>query len=128
MHKSRLGTFIIDCESTDLDRDAKFWSDALGYDIVRRYEPGDERYRMLANEDDQPKLLLQQVDHESRIHLDIETDDIEAEADRLEGLGAKRLQHINGWWGMEAPSGHRFCIVKPQRKDFEERANEWESK
>jgi len=30
------------------------------------------------------------------------------------------------WWVMRAPSGHRFCVVHPQRSDFEENANRWE--
>ena len=30
MHKSRLGTVIIDCQTDDLGREADFWSAALG--------------------------------------------------------------------------------------------------
>ena len=37
-------------------------------------------------------IEVQTVDHPSRVHLDIETDDIEAEVRRLEGLGAKTVQ------------------------------------
>ncbi len=70
-------------------------------------------------------MLVQAVDHPSRVHLDIETDDIEAEVERLEALGARRIAHVKGWWVMEAPTGHRFCVVRPQRPDFEERANDW---
>ena len=65
------------------------------------------------------------MEHESRLHLDIETDDIEAEASRLEALGAKRVQRFPRWWVMEAPTGQRFCIVRPQRAEFEKSANVW---
>jgi hypothetical protein len=59
------------------------------------------------------------------VHLDIETDDIEAEAVRLEKLGAKKVKRFPRWWIMEAPTGQRFCIVHPQRADFAETANTW---
>jgi hypothetical protein len=65
------------------------------------------------------------VEHPSRVHIDIETDDIEAEVQRLEALGAKRVAQVKRWWVMEAPTGQRFCVVRPQRPDFVERANSW---
>ena len=57
--------------------------------------------------------MIQKVAHESRVHLDIETDDMEAEVKRLEALGARRIEFIKRWWVMEAPTGHRFCVVNP---------------
>jgi hypothetical protein len=60
-------------------------------------------------------LLVQQVPHESRIHLDIESDDLEAEVQRLEALGARRIGFVKRWWVLEAPTGQRFCVVNPQR-------------
>ena len=125
MHKSRLGCIVLDCQTDDLDRDAAFWADVLGAKVVSRNNPGDGKYRGLATDDDAPKILLQQVEHESRVHLDIEADDIEAEVERLENLGAKRLQNIQRWVVMEAPSGHRFCVVGKRRADFDEEANSW---
>jgi hypothetical protein len=61
------------------------------------------------------------VDHESRVHLDIEADDLDAEVKRLEALGAKRVAFVKRWWVMEAPTGHRFCVVRPQRGALEAR-------
>lgn len=68
-----------------------------------------------------PKVVVQKVTHESRVHLDVETDDIEAEVARLEKLGAKRVGDVKRWVVMEAPTGQRFCVVRPQRSDFQER-------
>jgi hypothetical protein len=66
------------------------------------------------------------VDHPGRVHLDIETDDIEAEVKRLEALGAKRVEFIKRWWVMEAPTGQRFCVVRPQHDGkLGPHANEW---
>jgi hypothetical protein len=58
---------------------------------------------------------VQRVVHESRIHLDIESDDVDAEAARLEALGARRIGKVKTWWVMEAPTGQRFCIVRSKR-------------
>ena len=125
MHKSRLGTLIIDCLTDDLEKEAEFWSAALGCTISRYDEPGNENYIKLETEQTQPTIELQKVDHPSRVHLDIETDDIQAEVERLERLGAKKVAKVRDWWVMDAPSGHRFCVVKPQRVDFDEGARVW---
>ena len=121
MHRSQLGCVIIDCQTDDLEREARFWSQALGYET----EPEDPSYITLKSPPEEVAMLLQKVEHPSRVHIDIETDDKEAEAARLEKLGAKRIAAIKDWIVMEAPSGHRFCLVNPQRKDFEAAANAW---
>ncbi len=126
MHRSRLGGLIIDCRTEDLEAAAEFWSRALGCRMVRSTDPADANYVQLETAPNEPHLEVQKVDHESRVHIDIETDDIEAEAARLEKLGAKRLEKIRTWLVMEAPTGHRFCLVKPQRATFEAEGNIWD--
>lgn len=122
MHKSRLAGFIIDCQTEDLDAAAEFWSRALGYPI----KSADPLYRTLDTPPNDVHIEVQKVDHPSRVHLDIETDDIEAEVRRLEALGAKRVANIRTWVVMEAPTGQRFCVVRPQRADFDQAARQWE--
>ena len=124
MHKSRLAGFIIDCRTADFDAAATFWSAALKLP-VRPAANQDPLYRILETAPDQPHLEVQQVSHESRVHLDIESDDIEAEVRRLEKLGARRVGMVKSWCGMEAPTGQRFCVVRPQRPDFAAKANSW---
>ena len=124
MHKSRLAGFIIDCRSDDLNGAARFWSAALGL-AVRSAATQEPLYRALDSAPDQPHIEVQQVQHESRVHLDIEADDIEAEVRRLEVLGARRIGAVKTWFVMEAPSGQRFCVVRPQRPDFAAKANTW---
>jgi hypothetical protein len=113
---------VIDCKTRDVDEAAQFWAAALG---LPGKSTDDSSYRELENEPDQIKVLVQSVDHESRVHLDIETNDVEAEVARLEALGAKRIAQVKTWWVMESPTGQRFCVVKPQRDDFEARAKNW---
>jgi predicted enzyme related to lactoylglutathione lyase len=125
MHKSRLGSIVIDCQTNDLDSAAEFWSKALGCPARKFDEPENDHYRALETRADDVHLLLQQVRHPSRVHIDIETDDVEAEARRLEKLGARRVEKVRDWWVMEAPTGQRFCVVGPQRSDFKTAAKEW---
>lgn len=124
MHKSRLCAFVIDCEVDDLDAATRFWSRALGRE-PQPSSPDSPTYRALEARDEEPMLLLQQVEHPSRVHIDIESDDIEAEVARLEALGARRIAKVHTWWVMEAPTGHRFCVVRPQRGPLEDDANQW---
>ena len=125
MHKSRLAGFIIDCNTGDLDAAAAFWAGALGYGLPVE-SADDPKYRNLDTGPNGLHVEVQKVDHPSRVHLDIETDDIEAEVLRLEALGAKRFHKGPRWWVMEAPTGQRFCVVRTHGGDFAEHANSWE--
>ena len=109
MHKSRLAGFIIDCKTDDLERAAQFWSAALGLPLKPAAEEQSPIYRQLVTAPDDLHIEVQRVQHDSRVHIDIETNDIEAEAARLEKLGAKRVQHVQTWLVMEAPTGQRFA-------------------
>ena len=108
MHKSWLTGFIIDCKTGDLDAAARFWSGALRLPLHAGSDPG---YRKLADGPGGMNIEVQQVDHPSRVHLDIRSTDVEAEVQRLEGLGAKAVSRVKDWVVMEAPTGHRFCVV-----------------
>jgi predicted enzyme related to lactoylglutathione lyase len=125
MHKSRLAGIVIDCRSDDLDEAAAFWGAALGYEPYTDSRTDTSRYRILKTPEGEVGLDVQKVDHESRVHLDIETDDIEAEVARLENLGAVRVARTPGWVVMQAPTGQRFCVVKVFRANFDAEANRW---
>jgi len=125
MHKSRLAGFIIDCQTEDLDAAARFWSAALGLRAASAAEAADALYRTLKTRPEQPHLEVQKVEHPSRVHLDIETDDIEAEVSRLVKLGARRVERVQTWYVMEAPTGQRFCVVRAERPGFQADANTW---
>lgn len=127
MHHSHLCALVIDCRVDDLAESARFWSAALGKPLATVDQDGDGRYAELTTADDEPIILLQKVDHESRVHLDIETDDLDAEVARLERLGAERIAfQRERWWVLQAPSGHRFCVVRRQRAAFGPHLNTWE--
>jgi predicted enzyme related to lactoylglutathione lyase len=126
MHRSRLAGFNIDCRTDDLEAAAKFWSAAHGLTVKPTSESEDGGYVTFAREPNDIAIELQRVTHESRVHLDVETDDQEAERARLEKLGAKFVAKVKTWTIMEAPTGQRFCLVRPARSGFEKEANRWE--
>ncbi len=109
MRRSRLAGFVIDCQDADLPAATRFWSDALGMPSLG--PDGDGYLRLDASSRDLV-VEVQRVPHPSRVHLDIESDDVEAEVARLERLGARRVEQRKTWWVLESPTGQRFCVVR----------------
>src|SRR6476469_2111112 len=125
VHRSRLNGILIDCKVDDIDAAAQFWAAALGRPIDPDHPGTRGNYVMLESPADEIAVQIQRVDHESRVHLDIETDDIPAEVARLEKLGATVDTRMERWVVMRAPSGQRFCVVRVQRDGFDKNANDW---
>jgi len=125
-HRSKLCGFIIDCRTDDLAAAADFWGRALGMEIRALPAEEGEKYVRLVDRNSELHIEVQKVDHPSRVHLDIEADDIEAEVRRLEVLGARRIEQVHSWVVMEAPTGQRFCVVRRSSPGFDARANRWD--
>jgi predicted enzyme related to lactoylglutathione lyase len=125
MHHSRLCAVLIDCQTADIDAAARFWGEALGRPVDPAHPMSRGNYRMLETPPDEPIVEIQRVDHDSRVHIDIETDDIGAEVARLEELGATVVERLERWVVMQAPTGQRFCVVRIQRPGFPKNAHWW---
>jgi len=125
MHRSRLNGVLIDCNVDDIYAAAQFWAGALGRAVDPDHPGTRGNYVMLETPPDEISVQIQRVGHESRVHLDIETDDIPAEAARLEKLGATVDQTLERWVVMRAPTGQRFCVVRVQRDGFPKGATTW---
>ncbi len=126
MHKSKLAGFIIDCRTADLQAAAQFWSQALGMEARRLPAAEGEKYIQLMDRQHGLHIEVQSVSHPSRVHLDIETDDVEAEVARLKKLGAAEVERVQTWCVMEAPTGQRFCVVRKSAANFDAVANRWQ--
>jgi len=127
MHRSRINGLLIDCNTDDIEAAAQFWANTLGRPIDRNHPGTRGNYRMLETPPGELGVQIQRVDHESRVHIDIETDDIPAEVARLEKLGAVIDTRMERWVVMRAPSGQRFCVVRVQRDGFSGDAKTWEA-
>jgi len=126
MHHSRLCAVLIDCKTADVDEAAHFCAAALGRPVDLDHPMSRDNYRMLATPPDEPIVEIQRVEHESRVHIDIETDDIPAEVRHLERLARR-------WWiapGAGSSCRRRpasaFCVVRVQRPGFPKNANRWD--
>lgn len=126
MHYSRLCAVLIDCNVPNVDAAAEFWAEALGRAVDLNHPGSRGAYRMLETPPDEPIVQIQRVTHESRVHLDIESDDIPAEVARLEKLGASVVNRLERWVVLQAPTGQRFCVVRVQRPGYPKNANRWE--
>lgn len=125
-HRSRLTAVLIDVPAAEHEKAAKFWSGALGRE-GKRSEKFPE-YHQLGEVTPGIEFMIQATgDATTRVHLDIESDDIDAEVVRLKGLGADELERLHGWVIMRDPVGTVFCVVGIQIKDaFDEHATVWD--
>jgi predicted enzyme related to lactoylglutathione lyase len=131
MHRSRLCHFVIDV--FDLDQGVLFWSAAL--DAAEESLPENSRhiYRRLRLPDSEIRILLQKASDEKvskeRMHLDLEADDVEAEVERLEALGATRRDHQTergfDFWVLSDPWGNEFCVLQPEFPELLAQREQW---
>ncbi|HJN51188.1 MAG: VOC family protein [Pseudomonadales bacterium] len=120
-HKSRVCAVLFDVDSSSYEKAAQFWAGALGRDL--KFD-ANEKYTSLQGELDY--LIQNAADGREGVHIDIETDDVDAEVERLVKLGAKKREKVKGWWVMISPGGHPFCIVPVQSKTWPKGAIEWD--
>jgi hypothetical protein len=59
------------------------------------------------------------------VHLDIETDDVPAETERLLALGATLVEERKGYRILADPGGLLFCVVPIQTDEFDQYAVTW---
>jgi predicted enzyme related to lactoylglutathione lyase len=125
-HYSRLNKIVIDVPVGEHDRELAFWSGAVGQELRQGREFPEYHGAVLPGQD--LGLLIQRLgEGTSRIHLDIHTDDVAAEVDRLEKLGAERVDQVNAWWILRDPAGLLFCVVpEPAGSLNESNAQRWD--
>jgi hypothetical protein len=124
MHRSRLAAIGIDVPADLFESTAAFWAGALGAEPSR--EPDDDPYILLGRHGGQQVFVQLIGEPDRRLHMDIETDDVEAEVARLERLGATKVTFIeDGWWIMRDPAGNLFCVLPVIHDDFPGEAAEW---
>lgn len=109
-HYSRLYTIVLDVPAADHDATVAFWRGALDAPLEQVEKYPEFHGARLPSHD--LLLLTQQLgDGGPRVHVDIHTDDLDAEVARLEALGATRVERQDRWWVMRDPAGLTFCVV-----------------
>jgi predicted enzyme related to lactoylglutathione lyase len=115
----RLHHIVIDAH--DLPLLARFWSQALGWQIL-----SERQNEIVIGADDNAPVgicLMPVTDPKTvknRVHLDITTSasDRDAEIERLIGLGARPVEigqtGAESWTVLADPEGNEFCVVRPK--------------
>lgn len=112
-----LEMITVDC--LDPPRLAGWWARAVGGSVVPL--PGGDF--VLVARDGWPALGFQRVADptpgKNRVHLDLMTDDLEAEVRRLTDLGATETgrHSVEGgfrWVVLADPDGNAFCVAAPR--------------
>lgn len=125
-HRSRLSTLLIDAPTRAASASAAFWSQALG--TPARSVPGEEQFTSLPGALPDLVVAVQAVDDQARYHVDIETDDVDAETARLLALGAVEVGRWLECRTLRAPGGHLVCVI-PRHSDqetFDRLAQTWD--
>ena len=112
--KARLEV-VLDC--SDPEKLTAFWREALGY---RVHYSAPSLAVLVPHDVNASPLILQQVPEpragKNRMHVDIITDDVEVEVERLEALGARRVHDgVRSfgqvrWVTMADPENNEFCV------------------
>jgi hypothetical protein len=115
-HRTRLAQVCIDSPAALDDREVSFWRSATGW---RWGESDSEEFagKLYPPAGSPVQILLQRLGRSdegtrTRAHIDLGTDDIEADASRLEALGAARIGPGHGWIALTDPAGHPFCTTR----------------
>jgi hypothetical protein len=125
MHQSRVYALLIDTPEAEAAPAAAFWSAALG--ATARPAPGEPQFTLLHQALPGLVTVVQAVDDAPRFHLDIETDNVEAETARLLALGAVPVSQWLECHVLRAPGGHLLCVI-PVHSDpgaFAAQATTW---
>ena len=117
-----------DIDSSDPQRLARFWAEALGWRVTHdtEAETALEPPEGKLGDGLLPDLLFLKVPEEksgkNRLHFDLRPDDQDAEVARLESLGATRADIGQGetrWVVMADPEGNEFCVLRPLSEEHQ---------
>ena len=117
MHRILMRTVVLDFPSDVHDVARDFWGVALAAHVRRGREYPE--YHVLEHPAACGPVMVQLLaDGTSRIHLDIETDDPDAEVARLLAAGATIVERHEDWSVLRDPAGLLFCVVPASSEDF----------
>ena len=125
-HYSRLSKIVIDVPEESHAAELAFWQGAMGQELVQ-FDQNPEYHGTDLHGHDLGLLVQRLGGGHARVHVDIHTDDMEAEIARLEALGARREFRSHTWWVMSDPAGLLFCVIPDDREIFtDENSQRWD--
>ena len=125
MHRILLREVIVDVPSATLEAARRFWAGALA--ATPRVSGDAGEFTSLADPAALPHVALQDVgEAAARYHLDLESDDVEAEVARLLRLGATEVARHDGLVVVADPAGLLICVLPPESEEFATRSRQVE--
>ena len=116
-HRSLITAIVIDAPAQQQADEVAFWSGASGKDLAQLSYPEYHGARLTPS----LVLLVQELGEGApRVHLDIHTDDVEAEVARLTALGATAVDRQDNWVVMRDPAGLPFCVVQAPPSELDD--------
>lgn len=112
---SMVDQVCLDIPPSMWEAECRFWSELTGWELVD-HDPTDEFIWLQRQEGLTLQVLLQRLDEEASVvvgHLDIFSDDREAETERHLELGATIVRRYERWTVLRDPSGRVYCIIAP---------------
>ena len=121
MHRILLREVVIDAPSETFAAERDFWAAALLTEA--RQVPRYPEFTALLDPASPYVVGLQDIGTDAaRFHVDIETDDVPAEVERLVRLGAEEVSRGRTWVVLRDPAGLLLCVVPAESDDFAERS------
>lgn len=112
-HRSRVAQVCVDIPADRFDREVAFWRSVTGWPSQGSTRPEYDRLRTPA--ESPVFFLLQRLGPNEtgpvRVHLDIGTDDVAAEIERVRALGAVLEDVTHPWAVFTDPVGLPFCVT-----------------
>ena len=113
-HRSRLVQLCVDVPADRYDIELAFWRAATGWADEEVDAP--EFHRLVHRSESPLQLLVQRLGRDdggqhARAHLDLGTDDLDAEVARVRSLGANVLWANDGFIALRDPLGLAFCVT-----------------
>lgn len=111
--RAYLDGLFVDVPGSQVDGELTFWSSVFDAEVEATSRP--DTFTALTGVQGPGGDLLVEVqrlrDGAPRFHVDLSTDDVDAEARRIEGLGAMRVGQLETWTTFADPAGNLFCVV-----------------
>jgi hypothetical protein len=107
---------VVDVPAPQHARAAAFWAGVLDWPAGPGW-PGHPELRSFEPPDGAPYVHLQEVDDGPRVHVDVESEDPDATADKAIRLGAAPVGEADRWRTLRSPGGLPFCVVRREEHE-----------
>ncbi len=115
---------FIDVPADSFDVGSAFWSAATGWPAGAPWDDHPE-FRSLRPPDGDAYVHLQRISGPSRVHLDLMSQDVDADRAAHVSFGAAAVERHRWWQVMASPGGLPYCLVTEDHQRRRPAASRW---